>query len=202
MNNLDKIFDQANNAEEFSKDYMQYLAQIITTKIDFESVSQFIDALLEARNLGKNIFFIGNGGSAATASHMANDFGIGTRTDNPPFRAIALTDNNAVMTAIGNDFGYDELFSKQLEKLAQEGDLVVAISASGNSSNILKGIEVAKAKSCKVVGLSGFDGGKLKQLSDISIHIPTEKGEYGPVEDAHMVIDHLVGSYLNRVIRQ
>ena len=100
------------------------------------------------------------------------------------------------MTAIGNDEGYDQIFQKQLEVLFNDGDILVAISASGNSPNIMKAIEYVKSKNGYVVGLTGFDGGKLKQASDLSIHLDTPKGEYGPVEDFHMIVDHLVGTYL------
>jgi D-sedoheptulose 7-phosphate isomerase len=155
---------------------------------------------LETRRNRNTIFFIGNGGSAATASHFANDLQIGTRSPDLPFKAISLSDNQAIITAVGNDFGYEEIFSKQLEALMEKGDLLVAISASGNSPNIVKGCLVAKQKSCLVVGLTGFDGGQLKKLSNLNIHIPSQKGEYGPVEDLHMIVNHLIGSYLNREI--
>ena len=129
--------------------------------------------------------------------HFANDLSIGTRTgDNRPFRAISLTDNVAVMTALANDEGYDAMFIDQLKVHFSEGDSLVAISASGNSPNVIVAVEYVKSRGGTVVGLTGFDGGKLRQLSDISLHVATDKGEYGPVEDMHMIFDHLIGSYL------
>jgi len=199
MNNVDKIFSNHKNPADFSKNYTHYLTDIFS-KLDFNAIGKFAEILLEARKNSKQIFFIGNGGSAATASHFANDIAIGTRCT-PPFKAISLTDNVASMTAIGNDFGYEELFSKQLEKYLNDGDVVVAISASGNSPNIIKALEYAKTKNAYTVGLSGFDGGKLKQMADLCLHVPSEKGEYGPVEDLHMIFDHIIGSYLMRAVR-
>jgi D-sedoheptulose 7-phosphate isomerase len=149
------------------------------------------------------VFFIGNGGSAATASHFANDIAIGTRTgDAKPFRAMALTDNVAVLTALANDNGYDSIFVDQLKVHLRDGDALVAISASGNSPNVIAAVEYARSRGAKVVGLTGFDGGKLRTLSDIAIHAQTAKGEYGPVEDLHMVVDHLVGSDLAARVRR
>jgi len=143
------------------------------------------------------VFFIGNGGSAATASHFANDISIGTRTgDKKPFRAVSLTDNVAVMTALANDEGYDRMFVDQLRVHMRAGDSLVAISASGNSPNLIEAVDYATSRGATVIGLTGFDGGKLREKSDISLHVPTAKGEYGPVEDVHMIFDHLIGSYL------
>ena len=156
---------------------------------------------MEARERGSSIFFIGNGGSAATASHFANDIAIGTRTYEKPFRAISLCDNQAVITAIANDDGYEKIFSQQLQVLLKKQDVVIAISASGNSPNLIQAIDIAKKMGAISVGISAFDGGKMKEMVDVSLHVPTEKGEYGPAEDAHMVLDHLVSSYLMRLVR-
>ena len=151
---------------------------------------------MAARERGSRVFFIGNGGSAATASHFANDLAIGTRTLEKPFRVISLTDNVAVMTAIGNDYGYEQIFLQQLKTVMDPHDVVVAISASGNSPNLLTAIEWANAHGAITIGLTGFDGGRLASLAQQRVHIPSNKGEYGPVEDAHMILDHIVGNYL------
>ncbi len=176
--------------------YLDYLASCFQS-IDSAAVEAFINLLLDARVAGNTVFFIGNGGSAATASHFANDISIGTRTgDNLPFRAVSLTDNVAVMTALANDEGYDRMFVDQLRVHLRDGDSLVAISASGNSPNLIEAVDYAKTRGATVVGLTGFDGGLLREKSDISLHVPTAKGEYGPVEDVHMIFDHLIGSYL------
>lgn len=195
MNKVQEIFENTPNAAEFSKNYLKYLTEIFD-KIDYAKIDEFVGWILGARDKGKTVFFVGNGGSAATASHFANDIAVGTRTSGKPFRVMSLTDNNAVMTAIGNDFGYDKLFTKQLEAYMQDGDIVVAISASGNSPNIIDAIDFAKKNGNKTVGISGFDGGKLAEMSDLSLHVPAQKGEYGPVEDLHMIFDHIIGNYL------
>lgn len=201
MNNLDIIYKESSNPAEYAQKYFRYLSSVFE-KIDNSAIESFINLLLDARQSGRQIFFIGNGGSAATASHFSNDIGIGTRTTDLPFKTISLTDNVAILTALGNDEGYHKIFQKQLELYLKPKDIVVAISASGNSPSIIDALEYAKSKDAVIVGLSGFDGGKLKQLSDIALHVPTPKGEYGPVEDLHMIFDHLVGTYLYRAVHQ
>jgi D-sedoheptulose 7-phosphate isomerase len=200
QNKLDEIFAANRKPSEFAKEYSSYLASILN-KLDFNEIGKMIETILEAREKGAHIFFIGNGGSAATASHFANDISIGTRVTEKPFKAMSLTDNIAILTAVGNDDGYENIFTKQLQNFANSGDVLVAISASGNSPNIIHTVEYARQKGLKIIGLSGFDGGKLRELSDIKIHVQTLKGEYGPVEDVHMFIDHLIGSYFNRIVK-
>ena len=200
MNNIDQIYSSSNSIKDYSRSYMQYLTSILK-RISLTDIEKFAEVLLEARERESSIFFIGNGGSAATASHFANDIAIGTRTYQKPFRAISLCDNQAVITAIANDDGYEEIFSQQLKVLLKKQDLVVAISASGNSPNLLKAIDTSKKLSAITVGISAFDGGKMKEMVDVSLHVPTEKGEYGPAEDAHMVLDHLISSYLMRLVK-
>ncbi|MBL7687562.1 MAG: SIS domain-containing protein [Bdellovibrionaceae bacterium] len=201
QNEVQKIFSNNKGPAEFSKAYMAYVGSVLN-KLNFEKIGAFIQLLETAREKQQTVFFIGNGGSAATASHYANDIGMGTRTWDKPFRTIALTDNVAVITALGNDHGYDSIFELQLKTLMKAGDVVVAITASGNSRNILKAIAYAKDKGATTVGLTGFDGGELASMVDLNLHVPTAKGEYGPVEDAHMVIDHLVGAYLGLKVQQ
>ena len=198
QNNLDRFY--TTDPVAFSVEYINYLSSVLSS-IDAKEIGCFIKTLLDARSRGATIYFIGNGGSAATASHFANDIAIGTREYDKPFKAISLCDNNAILTAISNDDGFDSVFSQQLQVLLNKGDVVVAISASGNSVNLLKAFDVAKQKGAITVGLSAFDGGKLKIEADISVHVPTGKSEYGPAEDAHMVLDHLVSNYLMRFIK-
>ena len=200
MNKLDQIYSESLSINDYSKSYLDYLPSVLNS-IALSDIEKFIEVLLEARERESSIFFIGNGGSAATASHFANDIAIGTRTYEKPFRAISLCDNQAVITAIANDDGYEKIFSQQLQVLLKKQDVVVAISASGNSPNLLDAIDTAKKMNTITVGISAFDGGKMKEMVDISVHVPTEKGEYGPAEDAHMVLDHLVSNYLMRLVR-
>ncbi len=197
MNNIDRFY--TNDPVTFSKSYFEYLGNVLKN-INLLEIDAFIKALLRARDQGSAIFFIGNGGSAATASHFANDIAIGTNSYIKPFRAMSLTDNMAIISAIGNDFGYEEIFSRQLSVLAKAGDILVGISASGNSPNLVKAFECAKLNQVETVAITAFDGGKLKKMADLNIHVATEKGEYGPAEDAHMILDHLIGAYLMRYI--
>ena len=197
MNNLDRIFTK--DPVDFAGAYLDYLTSVLKT-IDTREIGQFIETLLDARERGATIFFIGNGGSTATASHFANDIAIGTNSYEKPFRAVSLTDSNAIITAVGNDFGFEEIFVRQLRVLGRAGDVVVAISASGNSPNLLRAFDYAKSIGIKTVAITAFDGGKMKQMADEGVHVPTAPKEYGPAEDAHMVLDHLVGAYLMRFI--
>ena len=201
MNNLDKIFLNNKQIKKFSKSYFTYLTSVLD-RISEEEIEAFVTVLLEARIRESVVYFIGNGGSAATASHFANDISIGTRCYEKPFRVLSLCDNQAIITAIANDDGYENIFSQQLSVLLKKNDVVVAISASGNSPNLIKAIKTAKDMNAITVGITAFDGGTLKKSVDISLHVPTEKGEYGPSEDAHMILDHLIGSYLNRYIKE
>jgi len=192
VNNLESIFAERPEAGAFADGYLRYLSEILA-KLDRGQIARFIDALLDARRRRATVFFLGNGGSAATASHFQNDL---TRWRDNPMRVVSLTDNVAVLTAIGNDYGYDQVFRMQLENLLLPGDLVVAISVSGNSPNVVAAVEYAAEKGAVTVGLTGFDGGRLAEMVDVNIHAPTLPGEYGPAEDVHMILDHLIVSFL------
>lgn len=198
MNNIDKIY--TSDIRKFASDYLSYLNEVLSS-IDVKEIEKFVSTLLDARERGATIFFIGNGGSAATSSHFANDLSIGTNSFDKPFRVVSLTDNQAIITAIGNDFGYEEIFIKQIQVLGKSGDVVVGISASGNSPNLLKAFDLAKKVGIKTVAITAFDGGKMKQVADEGIHVQTGLKEYGPAEDAHMVLDHLIGAYLMRFVQ-
>jgi D-sedoheptulose 7-phosphate isomerase len=196
MNRLDQIFTQ--DAAQFSRSYLDYVCEVLRA-IRVDEIAAFARTLLEARGRGAAIYFIGNGGSAATAAHFANDLAIGTNCSARPFRALSLCDNQAVVTAIANDFGYEHVFSRQLQVLGRPGDVLVAISASGNSPNLLRAVEYAQRSDIRTVGITAFDGGQLRKRVDQSVHVPTGPKEYGPAEDAHMVLDHLLGAYLLRL---
>jgi D-sedoheptulose 7-phosphate isomerase len=197
-NNIDRFFKE--DAAEFSICYFKYLSDVLK-EIDVKEIKQFIDLLLDARERCATVFFIGNGGSASTASHFSNDLSIGTNSYDKPFRTISLCDNQSIITAIGNDFGYEEVFVRQLKILAKPGDVLVGISASGNSPNLIKAFEYAEHSKIHTVSITAFDGGNLKKIASQGIHVPTEAKEYGPAEDAHMILDHLIGAYLARYIK-
>ena len=199
MNKLDKIFSQSENVGAFATGYLSYLKQVLDG-FNVEEISAFVEVLKEVRARDAQIFFMGNGGSATTASHFTNDLAIGTRSWDKPFRAISLTDNQAIVTAISNDDGYENIFVMQLQALMKKEDVVVAISASGNSKNLVKALDYANSNGVTTVGITSFDGGELSQIAKLRVYIPSNKGEYGPAEDAHMVLNHLIGSYLKRSV--
>ncbi|NQU87090.1 MAG: SIS domain-containing protein [Mariniphaga sp.] len=198
MNTLDKLFKEVGDFEQFANGYFKYLYDLLN-QIEISAIETFVEELEDARTNDNTIFLAGNGGSAATASHMANDIGMDVLKKGKsakPFRAFALTDNVSVMSAIANDDGYDNVFVNQLKVHYRDGGKLVAISASGNSPNIIVAAEWVKNREGKVIGLVGFDGGRLKDICDIIIHVKTPEGEYGPVEDIHMIIDHLISNWL------
>ena len=158
-----------------------------------EHVNRVVRLLNDARNKGAMIFIAGNGGSASTASHWVNDLGKATKTPNqPPVRVMSLNDNVSWLTALANDEGYDRVFSGQLENFANPGDVLIVISASGNSPNLLRVVELARTRGVSTVGMLGFDGGALKDMVDEFILIQTQRGAYGLVESAHGMLCHVL----------
>ena len=199
MSTLDRLFNESTGLADYASRYAKYLADLLA-QLDCESIERVGLVFEDARRNGRMIFVIGNGGSASTASHFANDFAFGTRkAGGKAYRMLSLTDNVAFMTAAGNDVGYDLVFVEQLKTLMNPGDVLVAISASGNSPNVVAAVEYANNHGGITVGLTGFDGGQLRDLADVGVHIATPQGDYGPVEDLHLVLDHLVSSYLVRL---
>jgi D-sedoheptulose 7-phosphate isomerase len=175
-----------------------YLGRVLRAlqSIPMDRVASFVELLVAARELRRTVFLVGNGGSAATASHMATDLGVGSQRLGVGLRVICLVDNSAVLTATSNDVGFEDVYAAQVRLLGQPGDILVAISASGNSPNLLKVAVEAKEQGLSVVALTGFAGGELAGLADTSIHVPTAHGDYGPAEDAHLVINHMVTELL------
>ncbi len=175
---------------EFIKNYVEKQSAAIRMT-PFADVERFCSMLLEAREGDHAIFFAGNGGSAATASHFTNDLVKGLSPGNPRrFRAFSLVDQVPVITALANDYDYSVIFQEQLKNYAKEGDLLVVISGSGNSPNIIKACEYAAQHGVRTVGLTGRDGGKLKDLCDLSIIAPVDGME--EIEDIHMLWEHCV----------
>lgn len=195
MVKVEEVFSSSNNFLEYSKNYCDYVTGLISG-LDHEAVKNVVEVLLEAERNNKHIFFIGNGGSAAISTHFACDLGKGTKNHTNRFRTSALADNLSTFTAYANDEGYDQVFSKQLENVLNKGDVVISISSSGNSANLLNAVTYAKSVGAKTVSILGFDGGKLKEMSDVSLVVKTEKGEYGPVESIHSLLNHLITSYI------
>lgn len=174
----------------FTESYKNQLIQTIES-IDLPKVNQAIDWFREARDHKKHVFVCGNGGSASSASHFTCDMVKGAsfqREDR--FRIMALTDSLPTLTAYSNDVSYEAVFVEQLKNFAQPGDLVIGISGSGNSPNVLRAFEYANSLGCNTIGLTGRDGGKLAPLSKLNIHVPEQ--HMGRIEDAHMIICHMI----------
>jgi D-sedoheptulose 7-phosphate isomerase len=166
-----------------------------------DEVRAVADALLDNWRARKQLFIVGNGGSAATASHMMNDMNKFTIVEGKHrFRAIALTDNVPLMTAVGNDQAYADVFVEPLQNLLQPGDTLIAISASGNSPNVVKAVEYAKANGATVIGFCGRPGGRLAQMADLKVIVPSDR--IGQQEDGHMILDHVLSLALRERIRQ
>jgi D-sedoheptulose 7-phosphate isomerase len=160
-----------------------------------EAMRRIVPMLLKARAEERAIFFFGNGGSASTASHFVADIGKATiRGDGRRFRCLALVDNVESLTAWANDADYSKVFSEQLKGLAHAGDVAVGISGSGNSPNVLEGVRVARALGLSTVGLTGMGGGKLRELVDVPVVVPSNSMQH--IEDVHLLVCHLLTAYL------
>lgn len=182
-------------------DYKAY-TQAAIDSVDVAEVDAFIDAIHGAFERGATIFVIGNGGSAASASHLAQDLAKGTcmdlKNEERRIRALSLTDNVAFMSALGNDEGYDQIFVQQLRTFYRPGDMLIAISGSGNSPNIIRAIEFATAHDVETWGITGFDGGKLRTMADKCVHVPLN--DMCTAESVHTVIFHYVILRLREMI--
>jgi D-sedoheptulose 7-phosphate isomerase len=166
-----------------------------------DAIYENIDFLYKAWRERRQVFIIGNGGSAATASHMANDLSKATVAPGKPrMKAMALTDNVALISAWANDSCYQEIFKEQLANLLDKRDVVLAISASGNSPNILHALEFAKQQDAVTIGWTGASGGILKDMVDLAVLAPTDNA--GMIESCHMVWGHLISSELYRIIHE
>ena len=168
--------------------------------IDRGQVQALVNAVLEAHRVDKTVYICGNGGSAATASHMVNDLvkapaeAAGCR----PIRAIGLADCVSLMTALANDIDYAHMFSKQVEAYGREGDLLIAISGSGNSPNVVEAARVARDRGMAVAALTGFEGGRLKELANVHVNVPSRC--FGQIEDAHMILEHALVELLKEAL--
>jgi phosphoheptose isomerase len=160
---------------------------------EFKKAAELI-WLTSISNHRNNIYTIGNGASASIAQHWACDYTKGCKKGGLRPRVISLAANIPLMTAVANDISYDDVYSFQLDALGQEGDVLVAISSSGNSPNVVKAIETAKSLKMKTIALTGFDGGKARELADISLHV--DINEYEAAEDVHQAIMHMIAKYM------
>lgn len=176
---------------DFSK-YKKTISDVLDT-VEEDEINKFMDMLMEAYENDRFLYVIGNGGSAANASHLAQDLAKGTRhsiEQKKRIKALSLTDNTPFLTAQGNDEGYESIFEQQLRTFAAPGDYLIAISGSGNSPNIIKAIEWANSNGIKTIGITGYDGGKLKKMAAHTVHVPLN--EMCTAESIHSIIFHYV----------
>lgn len=179
----------------------RYISELKTTldMVNLTLVEQAISLLHEARSNGRQIFIMGNGGSASTASHIVCDLAKNTRTPGrPDLKVIGLADNMAFLSALANDEGYENVFAQQLANFVRPDDVVIGISTSGNSPNVLNAIELANQKRAQTVGLTGFDSGKLGSMVDLHLHVPSDSIEH--VEDIHLMLGHLITKQLRDMV--
>jgi D-sedoheptulose 7-phosphate isomerase len=189
---------RAPHTRKIAADYLQSF-MLLLDRIDLQVVERIVQCLENARDNGATIYVAGNGGSAATASHWVNDLGKATKVGGlTPMRVMSLSDNISWLTALANDEGYDRVFTGQLENFARPGDLLVVISASGNSPNLVRAVEFACSRGVVTIGLLGFDGGILKSMLHETLLLPTDRGAYGLVESGHALLCHVLTTCLTQ----
>jgi D-sedoheptulose 7-phosphate isomerase len=186
----------------FARGYLEGVSSSMA-RLPLAQIAAFAETVERAYRDDRQVFLIGNGGSASTASHMACDLAKNIYPANPlagirRFRVLSLTDNVALITALANDCGYDRVFAEQLSYFVRPDDLVIAISASGNSPNVVEALVAARAAGARTAALLGFDGGRARDLADSAVVI--ESRDYGHVEDAHLIVNHLVTAWMRRVV--
>lgn len=176
--------------KEIINNYFDHIGRLINN-FNYKEIEDMINILEKARIEGKNIFILGNGGSATTANHFVWDFGKNAIQGNEKrFKIISLCDNLATITAYGNDLGYETIFEERLKNLMEDNDVVIALSASGNSKNVLHAADYVKARNGILISMTGNDGGKLKKISDLNINI--ESNTIEQIEDIHLMIEHII----------
>lgn len=168
-------------------------------EVNVNDLTEVVSTMISTFKNGNTVYVCGNGGSAATASHIQADFSFFVRyyTKFRP-KVRALTDNVPILTAVGNDTSFNDIFVEQLKGNFQPGDALICISASGNSENVVRAAEFANYSGGKSIGFVGFTGGRLKEVCSVSLYTPNPKGDYGPIEDLHMIYDHLIVNYLSQ----
>ena len=190
------------NRKELITSYFQDYRVKLNNLLDLVNVDDLesvISTMVTTFKNGKTVYVCGNGGSAATASHIQADFSFFVRyfTKFRP-KVRALTDNVAMITAVGNDTSFNDIFLEQLKGHFVPGDAIICISASGNSENVIRAAQYANEHGGTSIGFIGFTGGKLKQTCSMSLYTENPKGDYGPIEDLHMIYDHLIVNFLSK----
>jgi D-sedoheptulose 7-phosphate isomerase len=196
MNVLAQLFEASKSPADYAAGYLGRIAELLK-QIDVASVEKATAKIEETARQGKTIYCIANGGSAAVASHFVNDLSANSVSDGQTgIRSFSLADNVESITAIANDVGFEHVFLYQLRANLQPGDVVIAMSVSGNSPNILNAVRYAKEHGAYTVGWCGFEGGALAKLCDLAIHVPSTRDEYGPVEAIFSHLSHIISGYV------
>ncbi|MFP6581231.1 MAG: SIS domain-containing protein [Candidatus Hydrogenedentota bacterium] len=197
MNKLQELYDGSTSAADYAAGYIAHMAKVVSS-LDPEAVAAIGGIIDDVAAQDKTLFLIANGGSAAVSTHWVNDLSANTVVDGKPgYRVISLTDNASSITALGNDASFDEIFTIQLKANMRPGDVVLAMSVSGSSPNLVSAIDYGNANGATTIACVGCDGGKLKTLAKHVIHIESTRDEYGPIEDMFIVIMHIIQSYIS-----
>jgi len=188
----------------FISNYFEELKKILD-KISKKDIEEITNIIYNAYLNDRTIYILGNGGSASTSSHFACDLGKGTLSrvydqNEKRFKVVSLVDNVATITAYANDLSFDDIFVQQLHNLVKKGDVVIVITGSGNSKNVIKAVKYARECGAITIGLLGFDGGKVKKLLDKYVIVPSN--HYGRIEDTHLILEHLITDYLRSKIKE
>lgn len=188
-----KVFS-ASSVSDYFKQYVDALQNILEN-VDTENLEKAFSLLRQAQSANKRIYVAGNGGSSAIADHLCCDWTKGTQAPNTTtLRTHSMSSNTALFTAIANDYGYEETFATQVEMFMEKGDVLVLISSSGNSPNIVKAAQACREKGVQTIAFTGFSGGKVREFIDVNIHVKIEN--YGLVEDSHQVLMHCFAQFL------
>ncbi len=193
---LDDLYKGTDSAQSYAEGYKDHYAKMVSA-LDTQGVAKAIEMIEQACADDKTIFFMANGGSAAVAAHWVNDLSANTVIDGQPgFRVMSLTDNAFSITALANDASFEEIFAIQLKANMRPGDVVMAMSVSGGSPNLVRGMEYANENGAHTIACTGMEGGRLKGAAELTIHTPSTADEYGPVEDMFSVFMHIITGYL------
>lgn len=192
---MDSIKEAAMTVDKIIQDHLAVIGELSTTCLP--DIDKFARCCQQAILKENRVFFCGNGGSAADSQHLAAEFVGRFQKERRGLAAIALTTDTSILTAVGNDYGYDQIFARQVEALTKPGDIVVGITTSGNSPNIVAAIEAAKAVGAVTVGMTGKGGGKLAALCDVCVKVPSDIT--ARIQEAHILIGHIVCQLVDEV---
>ncbi|HOE97267.1 MAG TPA: SIS domain-containing protein [Candidatus Sumerlaeota bacterium] len=198
MHPLAQMFTQSASPADYARAYFRRLAALMDA-VDPDAIQRAVEAFETVCREGRSIYAMANGGSAAVASHLVNDAVAGAFCDaHPPLRAWCLSDNIETVTALANDCGFDQVYERQLMGLMAPGDLVLALSVSGNSPNLVRAMQYARDHGARTMAWTGMAGGRLGELAEIHLHLPCGADEYGPVEDMFSVLEHVLMTWLTQ----